>query len=199
MYKRLLIFTFCVIALTVILTLLPIHGEAAVYDSVVRLHVLANSDNEQDQELKLKVRDAVLEGTSELFSSCKTKEEAERKITDNIDLIKDIAQEVIRKNGYDYSVQVLVGQEDYPTRTYGSFCFPSGEYTSLQIMIGDAEGQNWWCVLFPPLCLNAASDSDVSVEVGLTGGQYNIITQTDRPKYKARFKILETIEGAIGK
>ena len=198
MYKRLLIFTFCVIALTAVLYLLPIHGEAAVYDSVVRLHVLANSDSDADQELKLKVRDAVLSNAGELFVECKTKKEAEQKISENINFIEGIAQNVIYENGYEYSVRAVVGEEEYPTRDYESCCFPSGEYTSLRIMIGDADGQNWWCVLFPPLCLNAASDGDAFAQVGLSGEQYNVITQTEKPKYKARFKILETIERTFG-
>ena len=199
MYKRLLIFTFCVIALTAILSILPIHGEEAVYDSVVRLHVLANSDSEDDQALKLEVRDAILEHSAELFGDCRTKEEAEAKISENIGLIEDIAKEVISENGYTYGVQVLVGEEEYPTRDYDDCCFPSGEYTSLRVMIGNAEGKNWWCVLFPPLCLGAASKGDAFAQVGLTGEQFNIITQTENPQYKARFKILETIESAFGK
>ena len=198
MYKRLLIFTFCVIGLAVVLSLLPVHGETEVYDAVVRLHVLANSDSEADQELKLKVRDAILGQASELFENCASKEEAERKISENLERIESIARSVIEENGYNYSVRAVLGEEDYPTRNYESCCFPSGEYTSLQILRGDAEGQNWWCVLFPPLCLNAATDGDGFAQVGLSGEQYNLITQTEKPKYKARFKILETIESTFG-
>ena len=198
MYKRLLIFTFCVIGITAILSILPIHGETEIYDSVVRLHVLANSNSDEDQALKLKVRDAILSASDELFGNCATKEEAQAKISENLPLIKNAAREVIKTSGYDYDVRVTIGEEDYPTRNYEGCCFPSGEYTSLKIMIGNAEGQNWWCVLFPPLCVSAASKGEVFAQVGLSGEQYNLITQTEAPKYKARFKILETIEGAWG-
>ena len=169
MYKRLLIFTFCVIGLTVLLSFLPIHGETEVYGSVLRLHVLANSDNQEDQSLKLKVRDAVLEGTKDLFSDCKNREQARAAIENNIPLIKEIAENTVCENGYDTRVSVSLIEEEYPTRNYESCCFPAGEYLSLKISLGDGDGQNWWCVLFPPMCLSAATDSsDAFAQVGTT-------------------------------
>ena len=198
MYKRLLIATFILLGLTFLLGALPIHGEQEVYENVVRLHVIANSDSEEDQALKLTVRDAVLDKTQDIFASCKTKEEAELVLSQNLATIEKIAQETIIAAGYDYNVSVAIGEENYPTKSYESCCFPSGEYTSLRIMIGGADGQNWWCVLFPPMCVGVASNAEESfAQVGLTGDQYNIITQTDKPKYKARFKILEAIEGVM--
>ena len=198
MYQRLLIVTILILCLTVIVNALPIHGEAEVYDNVVRLHVIANSDSEADQALKLAVRDAVLQETQSLFVGCKSKGEAENSVKQNISLIESVAQETIRANGYDYAVSVELGIEEYPTKNYESCCFPSGEYMSLKIKIGEAVGQNWWCVLFPPLCLGAASNSEQAfTEVGLSGDQYNMITQTDNPKYKIRFKLLEVFEGML--
>lgn len=197
MCKRLLIFMLSIIALTVVLGLLPIHGETSVYENVVRLHVLANSDSVEDQELKLKVRDAVLEKTQKLFSDCSSKTEAQNVLEESLELIEQTALNAIAENGYDYTVSVLLGEEKYPTRNYESCCFPSGSYLSLRIMIGEARGQNWWCVLFPPLCLNAASEGQAFTQVGLTGEQYNIITQTEKPKYKVRFKILEAIDKGL--
>ena len=197
MYRRILIITFAIIGLCAILTFLPIHGENQIYDNVIRLHVLANSDTQVDQTLKLQVRDAVLKEMSHLFEKCKTQEEACNVTLENIEMIRGIAKKTIRDSGYDYSVDVKLGEENYPTRNYQNFCFPSGEYTSLRIIIGNGEGQNWWCVLFPPMCLGAASDEEACAEVGISDEQYHVITETDNVKYKVRFKILEAFEAAI--
>ena len=192
MYKKLLIFTFSVIGITMLLGMLPIHGETDVYENVVRLHVLANSDTEEDQALKIKVRDAVLSNTKDMLSNCDSKEEAQTVIENSLSRIEEIARQTVCDNGYDYPVNVSLSYEVYPTRNYESYCFPSGEYLSLKISIGNAVGQNWWCVLFPPMCLSAAKENaDASIQAGLTGEQYNIITETQKPKYKIRFKILE--------
>jgi stage II sporulation protein R len=197
MYKRLLIVTFAIIALCAILTILPIHGESEIYDNVLRLHVIANSDSTEDQELKLLVRDEILRVSEDIFSNCKSRDQAQIKALENLDMIEQAAIRVIRENGYDYGVSIALSTEEYPTKNYESCCFPAGEYLSLRVMIGESEGQNWWCVLFPPMCVGAASSSEAYAEVGLTGEQYNIITQTDNPKYKVRFKLLESIEKAI--
>lgn len=198
MYKRLLIFTFCVIGLTVLLGLLPIHGESEIYSDVLRLHVLANSDSEEDQALKLEVRDAVLDHTNDLLCGVSSREAAQAVIERELDSICSVAQNAVCERGYGYSVSVSLGIEKYPTRSYESCCFPSGEYLSLRVLIGEAEGENWWCVLFPPMCLSAASQGgEAFAQVGLTGDQYGIITQTDSPKYKIRFKLLEVLERTV--
>lgn len=198
MYKRILIATFTIIGLYVLLGFLPIHSEAAIYDNVLRLHVLANSDSSEDQSLKLEVRDRILEETATLFKDCKSKDEAREAVESNLDKIREVAEQTIRETGYDYSVSVSLGEEEYPTKNYEECCFPAGEYLSLRVMIGEAEGENWWCVLFPPLCIDAAGESrEVFAEVGLTDEQYSFITETDNPKYKVRFKLLEVIEGAM--
>lgn len=198
MYKRILIATFTIIGLYVLLGFLPIHSEAAIYDNVLRLHVLANSDSNEDQTLKLEVRDRILEETATLFKDCKTKDEAREAVESNLDKIREIAEQTVREAGYEYGVSVSLGEEEYPTKNYEECCFPAGEYLSLRVMIGEAEGENWWCVLFPPLCIDAAGESrEVFAEVGLTDEQYSFITETDNPKYKVRFKLLEVIEGAL--
>ena len=192
MYQRLLIVTILILCLTVIVNALPIHGEAEIYDNVVRLHVIANSDSEEDQNLKLAVRDAVLKKTQDLFKNCKTKAEAEKSVAQNLTLIEETARNTVVSKGYDYDVSVEIGEEEYPTKNYEGCCFPAGKYMSLRIKIGEAVGQNWWCVLFPPLCLGAASKSEQTfAQVGLSQDQYNMITQTEKPQYKIRFKILE--------
>ena len=198
MYKRILIATFTIIGLYVLLGFLPIHSEAAIYDNVLRLHVLANSDSSEDQALKLEVRDRILEETATLFNDCKSKDEARAAVESNLDKIREIAEQTVRETGYEYGVSVRLGEEEYPTKNYEECCFPAGEYLSLRVMIGEAEGENWWCVLFPPLCIDAAGESrEVFAEVGLTDEQYSFITETDNPKYKVRFKLLEVIEGAM--
>ncbi len=186
--------------------LMPIHGESEIYDSVLRLHVLANSDSEEDQALKLLVRDSILAHSAEIFEGCQTREEAIAVINANRDSLEAAAKKTVTDAGYDYPVRIELCEEEYPTKSYEAMCFPSGEYLSLRVLIGEAEGQNWWCVLFPPLCLSAATErrvaEDAFIAVGLTDDQYKIITETDTPTYQVRFKILESIEdgkSSIGK
>ena len=203
--KKILICAFVILAVSFVIGLFPVHGESEIYDTVVRLHVLANSDSEEDQELKLKVRDRIIEIVSSAVEGCSSQDEAVEAINLRIEEIKKAAGEVIASEGYDYSVNVELGEEYYPTKSYESCAFPEGNYTSLRVMIGASEGQNWWCCLFPPLCLSAASDDAKStneeafIAVGLSADQYKLITETDQPKYKVRFKILETISSLFGK
>ena len=183
------------------LSVLPAHGEAEIYDSVVRLHVLANSDSEYDQQLKLRVRDGVLAAASDIVEGCSTRDEAAAALNAQLDVIQAAALSVVREAGEDYAVEVRLCEEQYPTKNYESICFPSGTYMSLQVRIGEAEGQNWWCVLFPNLCLSAAGKKDAEdafIQAGLTPEQYKIITESEGTKYKLRFKFLELIEQAFG-
>lgn len=198
--KRLLIALLCLASALLFVGVLPIHGEAEIYDAVIRLHVLANSDSEEDQALKLLVRDAVLESAAPLVSECNDRTEAQRILEINRARLERDAMAVIQRAGYDYPVTIQFDSEKYPTRSYDSFCFPAGEYLSMRVCIGEAEGQNWWCCLFPPLCLGASAvpqedAEEAFVEVGLTPSQYRVITQSEKPVYKVRFKILELICG----
>ena len=199
--KRLLI-AFLVLCTAGLLigTILPVHGEEEVYDTVVRLHVLANSDSEEDQALKLKVRDAVLAITGPMLEGCSDQAEALRRLEAGMEEIRSAAEDVIAKEGNGERVTLELGEEEYPKRDYDSFCFPSGTYVSLRICIGDAEGQNWWCCLFPRLCLGAATvksedAEDACISVGLTPDQYKIITETEKPVYQVRFRLLELLQG----
>ena len=197
MKKSVLILLSALLLLIALLSILPIHSESLIYDEVLRLHVIANSDSDADQELKLLVRDAILEETQKILKNVKSREEAEKIISEHSALLENIALETVRKNRFDYSVTLELGKEKYPTKNYESCAFPSGEYLSLRIKIGEASGENWWCVLFPPLCLSAATDKDAFTPVGITDSQYQIITETDNPKYKIRFKLLESFEQLI--
>ena len=199
-YKRILTLSLIAAMLLLVIGLLPVHGEEEIYDKVVRLHVLANSDSEEDQAVKLSVRDAILEVTVPLLQNCESKEEAVALLEANRPLLTETAQAVLQKEGFDDAVSIEMGLEDYPTRTYDSLCFPAGEYISMRVNIGEAEGENWWCCLFPPLCLGAATVNektaeDACISVGFTPTQYKIITESDKPVYRARFKILELLGG----
>ena len=197
--KKLLICTFIILAISLFAGMLPIHGESEIYDTVVRLHVLANSNTDEDQALKLAVRDEVIKAVTPAVEGCKNQAEAIAEIEKIIPEIEAAAAASIKAQGYDYGVKVLLGEEYYPTKTYETCAFPQGKYVSLRVLIGEGEGENWWCCLFPPLCLSAATDGasgsneEAFISVGLTGEQYKVITETQRTKYKVRFKILETV------
>lgn len=185
----------CFLLLLLALTVLPVHGEAAVYDSVIRLHVLANSDSPKDQALKLQVRDAVLRVTEPLLAHARDRDEAADILAAHLDDIRAAAEQTLISAGADDRVRVTLTKEEYPTRRYENLAFPAGPYLSLRVLLGDAAGQNWWCVLFPPLCLSAATDKKEQeaalLSAGLTEEQYRIVTDTDKPRYRLRFKILE--------
>ena len=196
-------FAFCsMMFLTVmVIGLLPVHGEERIYGEVIRLHVLANSDTEEDQALKLKVRDGIIAEVGSLLEGCGDRDDA-LSIIGNEETLEELevaAAKIVSAEGYSYPVKVSLGEEEYPRRNYESLAFPAGTYTSLRIQIGEAEGQNWWCVLFPQLCLGAATadNRDAFIEVGFTPEQYKIVTDTSEPEYEVRFKILEVIEELI--
>ena len=202
MPKRFYVAIVILLVLMMAVSFLPVHGEREIYDTVVRLHVLANSDTEADQALKLTVRDTVLATAAPYLEECTTQAEAIDALTAHLSDLETAAAATIIAEGYDYPVTVLLGEEDYPTRTYESCAFPAGTYVSLRVLIGEAEGQNWWCCLVPPLCLSAATakadNEDAFIQVGLTKDQYGIITETGKTKYKVRFKLLEVLEDWFG-
>ena len=197
-YKRILTLSIFAAILLLLVGLLPVHGEEEIYEKVVRLHVLANSNSEEDQAVKLEVRDAILAVTVPLLQNCQTREDAVLLLEENRTLLTDTARAVLRERGFEDTVHIEMGLESYPTRTYDSLCFPAGEYVSMRVSLGKGEGQNWWCCLFPPLCLDAATvgkevAEDACISVGFTPTQYKIITESDQPVYRARFKILELL------
>ncbi len=187
-----------ILAAFMLLTVLPVNGEEEIYSDMIRLHVIADSDDEDEQQLKLKVRDAVLTKVTELTEGVADTDEALSAVEENLDELSAIGEEVVTRNGYTHSVTAEIGKEVYPEREYDGFKLPAGEYYSLRIKIGSAEGKNWWCVLFPPLCTAAAEERDeVFVATGFTGEQYKTVTETGDVKYKIKFKILEIIEEIV--
>lgn len=185
--KRTFIVTCILLVTALILHYLPIHGEAAIYDDVIRLHVLAHSDSAEDQTEKLAVRDAILAAWGEPLSRAKSRAEAETVARQHLSDIQKTAEDTLRARGSDRTVCISLTEESYPTREYESFRLPAGTYLSLRVMIGDAEGQNWWCVLYPPLCLATAVDG----EIPLTEGEQGIMNTEGEGTYQVRFKILE--------
>lgn len=184
--------------LLVMIPFLPLSGEGRVYTDTIRLHVLANSDSEEDQALKLRVRDAVLKEVPRIIESCKTQKEAAAALLKETDALAASAKKEIALAGYDYGVSVTLGKEKYPERAYEGVRLPAGEYTSLRVIIGDGEGQNWWCVLFPPLCTSAAEPQEELAEAGFTGEQIRVLCDDENPKYVLRFRILELFEAIFG-
>ncbi len=165
------------------------HDADALSNKLVRLHVVANSDTKSDQNLKLDVRDTILELLTEKLSGIGDTEKAREIICENLDNIASAARETIIKNGYDYNVKVSLCEESFPTTEYDTFSLPAGIYTSLRIVIGSGAGHNWWCVVYPPLCTEAATDTSA---IGLTNDEVSLITK-DCGGAVLRFRLLEIL------
>ena len=160
-----------------------------IREEVLRLHVIANSDEDYDQELKLKVRDAVLNSGEEVFSGSEDIISAESEIADKKDIILHSAVETIRNLGYDYDVKLELARSYFPTRTYDNLTLPAGYYKAVRIIIGEGKGKNWWCIMFPPLCLPSVTKKDEIISNFLTEEEMNIVTAD--PDYEVRFWIVE--------
>ena len=175
-----------------------------VYASVFRLHIRANSDSAEDQSTKYAVRDALLPSTAELFCDCEGMEDAANVALEREDEITSHINSTLSALGADYTCSLRVGKEEFPERNYGGEIYPAGEYTALIVELGEGEGENWWCVLFPSLCLSAVKVDD-SVEAGLTADQIGVITApadsapATAPTYRLRFRFLELIEEIFDK
>lgn len=171
-------------------------------DSVFRLHIIANSDSSADQELKLKVRDKIIEYMNTLTSNSSDKKDVISIVNNHLDSFKEIALNTIKENGYNYDVNIEIGNFHFPTKSYGDISFPAGNYDALKIEIGDAIGQNWWCVLFPPLCFVNSStgvvpdDSKNTLKENINSESYEIISEGNNSNdntsdIKIKFKIIE--------
>ena len=164
--------------------------------AVFRLHVIANSDSSEDQSLKLKVRDNLLEYMNSISSECKTKTEAIKLAEENIAIFKQIAQKTVMENGYNYPINISIGNFYFPTKFYGDISLPSGYYDALKVEIGEAKGKNWWCVMFPSLCfidINSGvvdDDAKENLKENLKSESYSVISSTS-PELKFKFKIIE--------
>lgn len=196
MKKKLLRFEASLLTALIICCCLNITAFSGQCDEIrskmLRMHVIANSDSEADQNLKLKVRNAVLEAGKKVLDGSVTASDAKERIIPQIDKLESAALDVIESEGYSYDVQITVSDEYFPTRTYdNSVTLPAGVYTAVKVVIGEGKGHNWWCVMFPPMCLPAA-DAECSIDDVLTEEESRIVKGGD--KYKIKFKIVEIYE-----
>ena len=170
-----------------------------ISDNVFRLHVIANSDSKEDQNLKYIVRDNVLDYVAQISTTASSKEDIINILQNHLTEIEAIALDTIRKNGFDYSVCVEIGNFSFPTKKYGDIILPPGYYDSLKIQIGEATGQNWWCVMFPPLCFVDVTsgivpeESKELLQSNLSEEEYNLISE-ESTDVKVKFKIVEVCQ-----
>lgn len=184
--KIIALFCACFMLLNIVDMLVP-RSEAKIFDNVIRLHILADDNSEEAQAVKLMVRDAILEECNELFSESGDVFAASERVEESICRMEEIANRVLAENGVSYRAKAEWGYEEYPTRVYEDVTLPSGTYRSLRLNLGSGSGNNWWCVLFPPLCTKASTDSGFSAS-GINGNDSSVFTNR---KYVFRFKLLE--------
>lgn len=170
---------------------------ANISSSVFRLHVIANSDSAEDQNLKYLVRDALIDYMNSVSKNSNSKDEAISIAYQHKSNFYKIAKKVINDNGYDYNVNISIGNFAFPTKNYGDISLPAGYYDALKVEIGNASGQNWWCVMFPPLCFVDIStgivpeDSKETIKDSLHTEEYNLINNAQTADVKFKFKLLE--------
>ena len=212
--RHLIVFSIAVL-LAGVFYVIPVHGEQKVYDEVIRLHVLAASDSEQDQAMKIAVRDHVLAHSGkELLCGVSDVQQAKQMLATACSAVQDSVDRFLAEQGASYTCTVSLAQETYERRWYGTLCMPAGTYASLVIRLGEGAGQNWWCVLFPPLCVRAAQGTSASIQdptdvsdltgvqdsagrlagVGLGEEAVEMLTQPQRPHVKIKLRILELLE-----
>ena len=168
-----------------------------IANSVFRLHVIANSDSKEDQDLKYKVRDSLIKYMKEICDDCKNKDEAIDLVTEYQEEFKQIALQTIHDEGYSYDVNISIGNFEFPTKDYGDISLPAGFYDALRVEIGEAKGQNWWCVMFPPLCFVDVTSGVVpeaskeQLENDLSEEEYALVSEDSDIKIQFKFKILE--------
>ena len=168
-----------------------------IANSVFRLHVIANSDTPEDQNLKYKVRDNLLDYMNKICKNTKTKQEAISIVEKNKDTFEQIASNTIKEQGYDYPVKINIGNFEFPTKNYGDISLPAGYYDALRVEIGESKGQNWWCVMFPPLCFVDISsgvvpeESKELMEDNLSEEEFALVSNQSDNEIQFKFKLLE--------
>ena len=168
-----------------------------ISDNVFRLHVIANSDSKEDQDLKYKVRDNLIKYMNDICTNCKNKQDAINLVTSHKEDFKKIAYETIQKEGYNYDIQIEIGNFEFPTKEYGDISLPAGFYDALKVKIGTAKGHNWWCVMFPPLCFVDISSGIVPDESkeylhdNMSEEEFALVSEKSGVDIKFKFKLLE--------
>ena len=179
-------------------------NQETISNKLIRFHVIANSDSEQDQSLKLKVRDAVLEYMYPKLKNSKNISESRKILKDNNSNIIQISKKIIENNGFQYNVTTSLGRDNFPIKTYGCITLPQGNYEAYKIIIGNGQGHNWWCVMFPPLCFiditkgeTSQKETEKQMKKTLTNNEYKLVDNTEHPKSSNNTKItfkFKTIE-----
>lgn len=189
---------FTLLIITMLIGALPTEAEGEIYEDTLRLHILANSDSKDDQALKIRVRDYILTEYGSRLRSGGSIDEAKEEISAILPEIEADVSEKIAEWGYKYTVRATLSEEWYETREYEDFTLPAGYYCSLRVIIGNGEGKNWWCVMYPPLCMEMACEDapwDDGV-INYTKEEFSLITSG---KYNIKFKILEEVSRVFAK
>lgn len=178
-------------------------SQKTISDKIIRFHVIANSDTTEDQALKLKVRDEVLNYISPKLKDSKDIQESRKILEENNEILKEIARKVIKENGYKYEVVTMLSHENFPVKSYANITLPQGNYEAYRIIIGSGEGHNWWCVMFPPLCFTditrgevAYKETEKEMKQVLTPEEYKLVNNSetntiDDEKMVVKFKVAE--------
>lgn len=164
-------------------------------DKLLRLHILANSNSEEDQQLKMELRDEILNTSSQLFENTGSKQEAVYIVESNIYEIQKVAQDFVRDKGYDYKVSCKIETIPFNTRQYDNVTIPAGTYDALRIIIGSGEGQNWWCVMFPPMCFSSAEVTEENLDKVLSKSEKDIVE--NEVKYEYKLKAVEVFNEIV--
>ncbi len=197
--KITLIFIFLIIYIIICAISYVTAVSETISDSVFRLHVIANSDSEEDQNLKYTVRNELLKYMNSLTKNITSKEDAIQIAKEHEQDFYRIAKETVEQNGYNYDIKIEIGNAFFPTKYYGDISLPAGYYDSLKVEIGNASGQNWWCVMFPPLCFVDMStgivpeESKQTIKENLPEEEYALISTTDNNTINIKFKLIEFI------
>ncbi len=201
--KKINIYRLSVVLFTLVLVISMITyakmTQEDIAKAVLRLHVVANSNSEDDQKLKIAVRDRVLKEAGSLFEDISSAENAELTARENIAFLEAAARDEIRKRGYDYQVKVEIGEFAFPVKFYDDIMLPSGKYRAIRITIGKGEGRNWWCVMYPPMCSIDGITMDKGrkkLEENLSGNAYEMVASKNK-KAEIRFKLVDIINSFL--
>lgn len=193
--KSFLISILSFILIFIVYTINSISIQNSLANKVLRLHILANSNSIFDQELKLEVRDKIVEFLTPKLKNSKNLNETKKIISENLYNIESIANKIVSKSS-NYKVAVSLDTSAFPTKHYENFSFPAGEYEALKVTIGEGKGNNWWCVMFPPLCFTNSSAGEFTeastktLKENLSKEEYNLIN-SNKPDVKIKFRLLE--------
>ncbi len=192
--KKTLLPALCILLCTLFISVIPTEADAAIYEDTVRLHILAASDSAEDQNLKIYIRDKILEKYSYLIKDAKSSQDAKEELEQVLQNIKKDCEVWLSDAGSSHTVEVTLSDEWYNTREYKNFTLPAGIYSSLKITLEKGEGQNWWCVMYPPLCLEAAIDEGLLDS--FSDEEYTLISKSG---YNVKFKLLEVTSAIFKK